>query len=473
MKVLNVLSQYIYVYEDGKVVRKPFSKEKGIVTSFLYPSEIVTITKKFSTLDEEDVLVEMEEYIYSYPKLKDNKEYSIIYQFVKKENFIIVEALLVDIHLLERRFEKILDKFNNIKFISPAFLGWSEYYKVARTDPKNDIFIYFSENESFLTAFSDGKYLLHKSLNKLISLSNHLGLKEKELINILREKGLDKSKYEDIELFNKVESFFSEFFLKIFNLINFSISEYELKRFDRIFFYAPWKINFLIEYYKDYWELNHIDFQLVDLNIEYNHLEYLITIFNAKNYKNDDINFSTFSKSILNPIKILSIYILGLFTIFLGGVVYELNYISKLKSELQSLNNNYKFLKRLNKLNIENIKSLNLKLKKSKEKRLLLNKEFYSLKQKVDILVKKGNLQPFYNVFVKVVSCLKKYNLKINKFEKNGNSYLIVIKSNANNTFYIAKFMQDLLKENFKDVSSNTIKNTKGIYISYVKFKFK
>ena len=474
MKILNVLENYMYVYENGNVVKKELKKEKGVVTSFLLPEDILTITKKFSILDEDEILVEMEEYIYSYPTLKKSKDYNIVYNFIRGDDFIIVEALLVDLKLLEKKFFNILKEFKYIDFISPAMLGWGEYYNIKNLSYKNDIFIYFSRDSSFLTAFSNGKYLFHKSLNKFISLNNDIGLNDEELTILLKEKGLDKSKYENIEIFNKVESFFSEFFLKVFNILSFYSNEFSLSKFDRIFFYSPFEINFLQNYYKNYWELNGIEFQLTSLNTSYNHLEYLVTIFNANHYKDEEINFSIFKKPpcfVKTPLGKLFLFVLFLLILSILFVKIEVIKINNLSHKLQEeklvytkvLNEKLKFLKR-----VDNLKE---KISFSNKKIVFLEKEIVSLLNKVNILSDKAKTPLFYNTFAKIVKCLKKYNLKIYKLVKDGKNYTIVIKSYSDNTRFIAKFMQDLEKEGFINVTSRIIKNKNGVYISYVKFE--
>ena len=473
MRVLNVLSQYIYVYEDGKVVKKPFSKEKGIITSFLMPNDIFTLTKKFPLMDEDEILMEMEEYIYSYPNVNENKEYQILYQYIKRENSIIVEALLIEVDKLERKFKTILDTFKYIDFISPAFLGWSEYYNITKVEPKNDVFIYFSEDGAFLTAFSEGKYLFHKSLNKLLSLMTATGLKKEDLIKVLEEKGLDRTLHEDDELFNKIEAFFSEFFLKVFNLINFSLNEYQISKIDRIFFYSPFKINFILEQYTNYWELNSIEFKLTELETEYNHLEYLITIFNAKNYKNDEINFSIFQRPpafFKTPLGLFSLYTFVLLVGMGGFIGYEYYNLLKYKKEIDLLNAKYEYIKTKNKKYLSKMKKLNNKV--DVKKIVSLQKEISNIQKKIDILYQKDKTPLFYNALVKITLDLKKYNLKVIKFVKNYRKYTLILKSNYDNTSDVANFMKSLLNDGFKNVNSKTIKNTKGEYISYVEFRY-
>ncbi len=273
MKIINATTQYQYVYENGKVVKKDLVKEKGIITSFLHPKHLFSITKKFDMhLSEEEMFLEMEKYIYSYPGIDINKEYKSVFLKIEREKSVIIEALLIDVKELQRTLENVLKTYKYIEFISPSFLSWSEYYNISKTEPKNDIFIYFSKDEAFLTGYSQGKYLFNKSLNKFATLCKLLDKSEEEVIEILNQKGFDIGGYEDESEFYIIDKFFNEFFLKVFNMINFCLNEYQIHKFERIVFYSPFEIKDIFKQYENYWSLNGIEFKKSALKTEYDHL---------------------------------------------------------------------------------------------------------------------------------------------------------------------------------------------------------
>ena len=475
MKVINASDNYIYIYEDGKVVKKELVKEKGIITSFLTPKSLFSLTKKFNkTLSKEEMIVEMEKYIFSYPNIDINKEYNIVYLFIERENKTILEAILVDSEELKNKFKKILNVYKYIDFISPSFLAWEEYYNLTKTPQKNDVFIYFDQNEAYLSVFSDGKYLFHKSLNKLSDLSKITGKKTDELIKILNEKGLDRSKYNEEDLFFKIDKFFSEFFLKIFNQLNYSINEYEIAKYERIFFYSPFKINYLFKQYTNYWELNSIEFKPLDIQSEYNKFEYIITFFNVKNYSNEDIDFSIFKRPplfITTPAGKFISFTVVVFLLFLSFFVYWMYDMKKLNNEISFLNEKYMMLKRISNKNLTVLKVLKMKLGILKKKYNVLNSKLNEITDKTNILYNKNQEPLVYNLFAKITFYLQKYNLKVKEFKKIDNKYFLQIISKFDNTHEIAKFMQDLINEKFKNVTSKTIKINKNKYISYVEFE--
>ena len=353
-------------------------------------------------------------------------------------------------------------------------MAWEEYYNLTKTPQKNDVFIYFDQNEAYLSVFSDGKYLFHKSLNKLSDLSKITGKKTDELIKILNEKGLDRSEYDEEELFLKIDKFFSEFFLKIFNQLNYSINEYEIAKYERIFFYSPFKINYLFEQYENYWELNGIEFKQSNIQTEYNHLEYLITLFNAKNYSNEDIDFSIFKRPplfITTPAGKFLSFTIVVFLLFLSFFVYWMYDMKKLNNEISFLNEKYMMLKRISNKNLTVLKVLKMKLGILKKKYNVLNSKLNKITDKTNILYDKNKEPLVYNLFAKITVYLRKYNLKVKEFKKTNSKYFLQIVSDFDNTHEIAKFMQDLINEKFKNVTSKTIKINKNKYISYVEFE--
>ena len=476
MKVINVTPKYQYIFDDGKVVKEELNKKNGIVTSFLHPKHIFAITKKFDkTINEETKLLEMEKYIYSYPGIDLNKEYKTIFLQVPTVDTIIMEAILVDTQELKNNFSEILKEYKYIDFISPSFLAWEQYYKVTKLEPKNDIFIYFSEDEAFLSAYKDGNYVFHKALTKFSTLAKTLNKSNEEVIEILKTKGLDVSKYENSGEFNVIDKFFSEFFLRVFNIINFSLNEYQIPKFERIIFYSTFEINNLFNQYENYWSINGIELKRSILSTEYDHLEYLITLFNANHYNNESINLSIFSKppaffktkagkfALFTSLSVLSV---------VGYGIYEFYMFSKIKNEIDRLQQTYNILTTKNRTYIKIARKYKKENKELLAKIANVENSIDNVIQKLEILYQKAKEPLFFNILSKIAISMKKYSLKAESIEKNNKHITLVIVSNFDNTKEVTYFMQDLIKYNFKNVKVNYIFNQSNNYISTVDFDY-
>jgi len=243
LKVIYLSKDSIYINENDRVVKKELGYEKGIITSSLGYNHILNITFKLSKdIDKEMLEVEAEKYVFTEGSLDYSKEYKINYIFKEYDDHYNVEAFIVETDVLKKQFEKYLKIYKYIDFISAKPFVFKSYYDISNIKPQNDAFIYLDENEAFLSCFENGEFVFVKSISKLSSLAKQLDVSVDEVKNILMTKGLNQDNYDDIETFNVIDSFFTQFFMKVSNLINYSVSYYGLTKVDRIFFYSPFEI---------------------------------------------------------------------------------------------------------------------------------------------------------------------------------------------------------------------------------------
>ena len=380
MKVIYLTDEYVYINENDRVVRKEFSYEKGIITASIGYSHILNMTFKLQkTIEKEMLEIEAEKYIFTEGSLDYSKEYKINYFFKEYEDYYNVEAFIIEIDKIKNEFEKYLKTYKYIDFISPKPIVFKAYYDITNLPPSNEVFIYFDKNEAFLSCFENGEFVFVKSLTKLSTLSQQLNKELDEVIDLLNEKGLNESLYEDKEVYSTIDSFFSQFFMKVNNLINYSISYYALSKIEKIHFYSPFEIKNLLENYKDFWNLSGIEFKKYEVASDYDAFDYTAVIFNSKNYENENLNFSIFPKPL--PIYrtragILLITVTLLILILAGDFYYKNEVISEQKSQISRINYKLKRKQRLAKL-------LKLKIDKYKKEIKELQKENKALQMQI------------------------------------------------------------------------------------------
>ena len=474
MKVIYLSKNYIYINEDGRVVRKELSHEKGIVTSSIGYKHILNVTFKLPKDIEKEMLeIEAEKYVFTEGSLDYNKEYKINYIFREYDDYYNVEAFVVETEVLKKEFEKYLKIFKYIDFISAKPFVFKSYYEIINDKPKNDAFIYFSEDEAFLSCFEKGKFVFVKSITKLSALAKQLNITVEQTVELLQKNGLNSESYEDEQTYSVVESFFSQFFMKVNNLINYSISYYGLSKIERIFFYSSFEIKGLYENYVDFWNLSGIEFKKLEINSEYDPFDYTALIYNSKHYENEHENFTIFPKP--KPLYktksgIFAILSLILLLLISGDALYKYNLIQKqekkimiLKSKIARKSREYKMLQLA-------IKKYKNKLSKLQSENSDIQKQISDIYDKILYLNDIQKKPLLSNTFADLVNTLKKYDLKIASLDKQGGHIDLIIISKFDNSSDVARLMKELYKKGYKNITSEKIENTLGVYLSKVSY---
>ena len=472
MKVIYLAKDKLYINENDRIVRKEISYEKGIITSSIGYNDILNITFKLpKDLDKEMLEVEAEKYIFTEGSLDYTKEYKINYIFKEFPDYINVEAFVVETETLKREFEKYLKIFKYIDFISAKPFIFKSYYNITNIKPQNDVFVYFDENEAFLSCFENGEFLFVKSISKLSTLSTQLNLSIEETKKILTEKGLDESKYDDPAVYGIVDTFFSQLFMKVSNLINYSVSYYRLTKINNIFFYSPFEINKLFESYTDFWNLSGIEFKKYILETDYDPFDYTAVIYNTKHFENENENFSIFPKPLpFYKTKSGILLLLIIFSFSFIGIDAYLKYqtIAKKEKYILSLKKKISRIKREENLLLSAIKKYKKKISQLKSENSALQKQISDISEKVLYLKNIQQSRLTSNELADLANGLKKYNLKLLSFEKNKNHIELLVLSEFGNSANVAKLMKDMYTLGYKNVISAEIENKNGIYIAKV-----
>ena len=474
MKVIYLKKDAIYVNKDGRIVKKEFSYEKGVVTASIGYNHILNITFKLPKTIEKDMLeVEAEQYIFTEGSLDYSKEYKINYFFKEYDEYINVEAFVVATDILKTEYEKYLKVYKYIDFISAKPFVFKSYYDITNTAPKNDVFIYFDEDEAFLSCFENGEFVFVKSITKLSILAKQLNLSIEEIKSILTTKGLNKNNYEDKNVFSIVEYFFSQFFMKVSNLINYAISYYRLSKINRIFFYSSFEIKNLYDSFVNFWDLSGIEFKKYEIPTDYDAFDYTATVYNSKHYQQENENFSVFPKPIpfyKTKTGVLVFLIFISLAFILIDIYTKYRIINNQNSKILTLKK--KILKNIRKQKL--LKNAILKYQKEiseiKKENIAIQKQISDISEKVLLLENIQKKECVSNQFADLVNELKKYDLKLLSFEKNDNHINLIIISKFDNSSNIARFMKDLYNLGYKNVVLTEIKNKYGIYISKVSY---
>jgi len=473
-RVVTLIGNNMYINEKNMILKEDIHPIKGIITSAVSFKDVMNVSFKLSrALLEDELLMEAEKYVYEQNILDMTKEYQIIYEFQTYEEFYYVDAFAIEVEKLKSLMGRYLNDFKYIDFISFSPLAFSEFYSITNTAPKTDVFIYFGEDDSYVIGFREGKFVFIRALDKFSILERELNKSTKEIIELLRVKGLDKNRYDDEYTYEIIDTFFSKFFMKVNNVINYSINFFKLDKVNKIYFYSPFQILGLIENYREFWNLSNIDFRKYSIIEDYDAFEYTLSVYNANHFEEETLNFSIFKKPppfYKRDSGKLILLTLGLTAFVVLDATYKYYQISQMKEEQALFEKRASTYKRkLNKIKF-NIKLYEKKIKASKKDLEKLSKQIDEIYEKIEVLYKLANKPILTNEYVRFVSLLKKYNLKINEFHKKDNKFSVTILSSQALYDNIPLFLNDLRKVGFKNIKTNLIENNSTAYKTKVMF---
>jgi len=243
-----------YLLENGVLQKiKPKDlKQEYLLSSYIPNDKVITYELKLpkNLLDKLDKL-ELDDLIetkcYEDMGLDEAEEYIFKYKIIENiedKNFQ-VEVVIIEQSALKEFYQPILKESNYLDFITYSGFVFEVLYKEKIIEPHNDLFIYFTKDNIFITLYSDGEFrqtvVIPESLENIYQiLTNSIEIKNfdfNKFLKLLIKKGLDYSNYNEKEniLFNELSELFSNKFLIISNQINLIVRKFALTTIDRIF----------------------------------------------------------------------------------------------------------------------------------------------------------------------------------------------------------------------------------------------
>jgi len=159
-----------------------------------------------------------------------------------------------------------------------------------------------------------------------------------------------------------------------------------------------------------------------------------------------------------------------LILILAGDFYYKKEVISKQKSQISRINYELKRKQRLTKLLKLKIDKYKKEIKELQKENKALQMQISDIEDKITFLsdIKFSKLTS--NELADIVNELKKYNLKLYSYKKTNHHTDLEIISKFNNSSDIARFMKDLNKLGYKNVTSTIIENKNNIYLTKVNY---
>ncbi|MDO9209021.1 MAG: hypothetical protein Q7T91_12300 [Sulfuricurvum sp.] len=192
----------LQTYKEGVLTESSASELKTITSGALIPLSLLDIhTIKLSDrLSDEDMQIQVEIRMFEEGNLNSDEEYTIdfIRHSISNDSDALVEAFALSHTKANDYFQEVLSKTSVIDRIVPGFMVYSALYPAL--SPKNDLFIYWGEEEAYAAIYQEGRYIAHRSIETLTSIAVETGFELSKLKQILQTKGVIEENYLPEEL---------------------------------------------------------------------------------------------------------------------------------------------------------------------------------------------------------------------------------------------------------------------------------
>ena len=201
-KILFTEHDRIRTYEDGRFGEPTGSELKTLPNGTIVPLSLLNVhTLKLSDrLSGEELRLQVEIRMFEEGNLNSEEEYTIDYirHEVASDDSVLVEVFALSHAKAEEYYRETLSKTGAIDKIVPGFLVYESLYP--RIGAKNDLFVYWGEEEAYAAIYREGKYIAHRSIETLASIAVDLGLELPKLKTFLSQKGVHEENYLPEEL---------------------------------------------------------------------------------------------------------------------------------------------------------------------------------------------------------------------------------------------------------------------------------
>jgi len=476
--ILDLYGTKNYKFIDSKfelLDKIKFSK-KDIVTSYLANSEIIIEPIEVSaSLPKEHIQNVIVDKVYEDLRLDPAIEYQITpVNIGVKNNKAKYQVFITDKNSIKN---KIASRFKSLKvldYLIPAPLLYKVLYQEGKLGSNgSDVFIYFGDEDSFITFYKNGNYIYSKSIkfsvnhmyDRFCQLAQEVPVTKEEFRKLLENDALKDPDNKYRELLVRV---INECFLTINDVLIYTKRTYEIENFKIAYVGFSWGYVTGIEsYVKNYLNLNSKPMVSIYSKIDPKKaIDPIIaltlkTTLDLKRNVLDVPNLTPFPKplpflkrpagkmiigaavaSLLFLTPVIYDYIIGS-TLKLSNIVLE-EEEAKLSAEAQKYRN---ILKRKR----EELKAITQTVNKTAQ---LYNE-------------KKGQLQRVYNKkfnyklrseqLTLITKVLSKYDIKSKSIEVSDTLYKIEVESKDDKE--ITKFIKDLVKHFNKDITIVDIKD--------------
>jgi hypothetical protein len=436
------------------------------------------------SIPQEKIEVQSEIRMFDEAGLDPDTNFEITSSVIELENSNdnYIEAYATEEATLEKHYGNIAKKNTHIDFIFPSFLSYSAIYAFELLDKKNDLFIYFDDDEAYAVLFKNGEYIASRSISSLQYIAGKLGFSIEDTRKFLTTKGVNSELYtpEEFLYMDKIKEELQNIVERISHSIAHKRNVFGLEHntIDRIYLDfegadIPGFLELFSNYgYKDV-DKNKLDiFKDVEVGQKHLALSALYALGMAQNkYTAPNLtiyekkpHFLTTNIGHFSIVLACAIIVASIYPIYAMITLHQLETRTlKLKNDLYEMNKATKELQE----KIVNAKKEKLELKNKKSS---IGAHIDSFSYGFEALEEFDENTAVRQKMMKDVNiAMKKYRLSSKHISCDSNNSMnvqIITINRARDR--IAEFMKELLLKGYKHVQTKKVERNKGYYESFV-----
>ena len=486
LSVCRVENGKFYLLDSDNITPIDKTKaSKNFCALFIQPEELISHTITLPTdIDEDKFHPSVEIALFESDKLDIKNRYTIDYKknLSDDNDLWVVETFAVDEERLFDLYGDILEHLGHIDLIAVPYLVYEAYFSQIGVEKRGiRLVVKIDEKHSFIALHKNGIFIGYQKIYSLEYISKKSGILLSKLIDILQEKGLDESRYDESQksIYNVIYLIFLDIMRQMERLLRSKSAYFDISVIESIILdFDDYDIVGFAQILKEYgFEVNNVERLKVKESIYApSQYEYLKNIYLKLAVKGviDAPNLSPFKRQPPIYKRWIGISIIVLvITILLNisyGIYMEYRYTqlsyenALLRSRLQKIHKKVKVYK-------ESIKKSKTILKDERQKIFQTKNSIINFKRAVSKLADiKTKTLISQNMLRDVNIVMKKYSIMCSSLEQNNSRVLavdlIVPYDKRDN---IASFMKDMKIKGYKSVATDEIILDKDLYRSSVK----
>ena len=468
------------VYDGKKAVLDTKIKHSELFSAATIPLKYIhSFSFKISkNVSDDELVLKTELKMYKEGGLDAEKEYSI--DFIKYDlgDEYLIEAFALAKDDFDNYLANFPYKIDVIDFASPRFLAYEALYETKKIEKSNDLYIYISDDEAFGAIYQNGKYIGHRVINSLQAISKRTGLELIKLKEYLSEKGFKRENYtlDDTIILDTIIEVFSKDIEKIVYSINHKRGLFGLSGLDSVFIdFDGHNLEGIEEFFSQYGfepTIKPLKQQVQELTPSLSVLlDYIFKLHNGADFHQINLTLLERKKPLIQYIGFRYILEILVVIVFLLGIgIYVSYYLDTQEDKISDFNRKVKEQKK-------RVEALTLRMKKIQKKNSSLLKEKKALEDKIFVYETTFRIIPMIGemsikrqkMMNDILTVLKRYRLNSSSLmQKDEKSFEIMLISKSNRRSDIAKFMHDLIKMGYRNVTTQDITYENGIYKSKI-----